>query len=72
MTMMVLDMTVELAPIIWGMIGLMALSGTAILAAGLPPRRARSVTPKQVGRQRQTPRQILGPTPIGAHSAAQS
>ena len=68
-----MDMTAELAPILWGMIDLLFVSALAILAAALPRRADRHVTPVRAARQRQTPRQILSPhvrahAPASAHS----
>ena len=55
--MMILDMTAELAPFLWGMVGLELLSGIAILRAGLP--RAWRPHSSQLIRRRQVPRQIV-------------
>jgi hypothetical protein len=37
--MMTIDMTAQLAPIVWGMIGLLAVSGLALLGSYRPARR---------------------------------
>jgi hypothetical protein len=66
--MMVIDLTAELAPILWGMIGLTAASALAILAVTLPAWTA----PQPLTRQRQRPRQILTPQPLSADLPARS
>ena len=66
--MMILDLTAELAPVLWGMIGLTAASALAILAAALPAWTA----PQSLNRQRQRPRQVLTPGPLSANCPARS
>ena len=66
--MMLLDMTAELAPLLWGMIGLWFVSGLAILAVALEARDQRKAAPARSARQRQTPRQVLSSGALQAAS----
>jgi len=68
--MMLMDMTAELAPLLWGMIGLWFVSGLAILSAALQARSRRQPLPMRLARQRQTPRQVLSSRALQAPSPA--